>query len=92
MSASASADLNQQFTAVADRRSEWSQAWRRFRANRIAVAGLMVILLLALMAIFAPFISPYDPIDEIFRGMRGGSPTPAHPFGYDHLDEIFSAV
>ena len=85
MSASTSADLNQQFTAAADRRSEWSQAWRRFRANRIAVAGLIVILLLALMAILAPFISPYDPIDEVFRGMRGGSPTLAHPFGYDHL-------
>ena len=85
MSASEPTDLNVQFTAAADRRSEWSQAWRRFRANRIAVAGLIIILLLALMAIFAPFISPYDPIDEIFRGMRGGSPTPAHPFGYDHL-------
>jgi len=67
------------------RRSEWSQAWRRFRANRIAVGGLVVILLLALMAIFAPLLSPYDPIDEVFRGMRGGSPTLAHPFGYDHL-------
>jgi len=66
-------------------RSEWSQAWRRFCANRFALGGLVVILLLALMAIFAPFISPYDPIDEIFRGMRGGSPTLAHPFGYDHL-------
>ena len=85
MTAPESTALNQQLTATADRRSEWSQAWRRFRANRIAVGGLVVILLLALMAIFAPFISPYDPIDEIFRGMRGGSPTLAHPFGYDHL-------
>jgi peptide/nickel transport system permease protein len=85
MTAPESTALNQQLTAAADRRSEWSQAWRRFRANRIAVGGLVVILLLAVMAIFAPFISPYDPIDEIFRGMRGGSPTLAHPFGYDHL-------
>ncbi len=85
MTAPESTALNQQLTAAADRRSEWSQAWRRFRANRIAVGGLVVILLLALMAIFAPIISPYDPIDEIFRGMRGGSPTLAHPFGYDHL-------
>ncbi len=85
MTAPESTALNQQLAAPADRRSEWSQAWRRFRANRIAVGGLVVILLLALMAIFAPFISPYDPIDEIFRGMRGGSPTLDHPFGYDHL-------
>lgn len=85
MSVPASTNLNTQLTAAADRRSEWSQAWRRFRANRIAVGGLAVILLLALMAIFAPLLSPYDPIDEVFRGMRGGSPTLAHPFGYDHL-------
>ncbi|MDE0197936.1 MAG: ABC transporter permease [Caldilineaceae bacterium] len=85
MTTSAPVELNQQLTATSDHRSEWSQAWRRFCANRIALGGLVVILLLALMAIFAPFISPYDPIDEIFRGMRGGSPTLAHPFGYDHL-------
>ncbi len=85
MSASTTTEANAQLISETARRSEWSQAWRRFRANRIAVGGLVVILLLAVMAIFAPFISPYDPIDEIFRGMRGGSPTLAHPFGYDHL-------
>ena len=69
----------------ASKRSEWRQAWRRFRANRMAVGGLAAILLLTLLAVFAPVFAPYDPINEIFRGMRGGSPTPAHPFGYDHL-------
>ena len=85
MSNSTTSAANAQLISETAHRSEWSQAWRRFCANRIALGGLVVILLLALMAIFAPFISPYDPIDEIFRGMRGGSPTPAHPFGYDHL-------
>ncbi len=85
MTTSEPTELNQQLTDGFGHRSEWSQAWRRFRANRIAVGGLVVILLLATMAIFAPLLSPYDPIDEIFRGMRGGSPTLAHPFGYDHL-------
>jgi len=85
VSNSTTSAANAQLISETAHRSEWSQAWRRFCANRIALGGLVVILLLALMAIFAPFISPYDPIDEIFRGMRGGSPTPAHPFGYDHL-------
>ena len=85
MTATSATEPNLQLIADADRRSEWSQSWRRFRANRFAVGGLVVIILLALMAIFAPLLSPYDPITEIFRGMRGGSPTPAHPFGYDHL-------
>ncbi len=85
MSASTSSAVNSQLFSETARRSEWSQAWRRFCGNRIAVGGLVVIVLLVLMAIFAPLLSPYDPIDEIFRGMRGGSPTLAHPFGYDHL-------
>jgi len=85
VSNSTTSAANAQLISETAHRSEWSQAWRRFCANRIALGGLVVILLLALMAIFAPFISPYDPIDEIFRGMRGGSPTLAHPFGYDHL-------
>ena len=67
------------------RRPEWVQAWWRFSANSAAVAGLIIVILLILMAILAPVLSPYHPIDEIFRGMRGGSPTLEHPLGYDHL-------
>jgi peptide/nickel transport system permease protein len=67
------------------RRSEWVNAWWRFSANRVAVFGLIVILLLILIAVFAPVLAPYDPIDDIFRGMRGSSPSLAHPLGFDHL-------
>ena len=85
MSASATSAPNDQLISETARRSEWSQAWRRFRANRIAVGGLVVILLLTMLAIFAPVFSPYDPINDVFRGMRGVGPTADHPFGYDHL-------
>ena len=85
MSVSTTTEPNTQLISEPASRSEWSQAWRRFRANRIAVGGLVVIVLLMILAVFAPVFSPYNPIDEIFRGMRGGSPTLAHPFGYDHL-------
>ncbi len=85
MSASTTTAPNAQLISETARRSEWSQAWRRFRANRIAVGGLVVILLLTMLAIFAPVFSPYDPINDVFRGMRGVGPTADHPFGYDHL-------
>ncbi len=85
MTPTSAAGANAPLIAETARRSEWSQAWRRFRANRIAVGGLTVILLLVLLAVFAPLFSPYDPIQDVFRGMRGGSPTAAHPFGFDHL-------
>lgn len=35
-------------------------AWRRFRANRTAMAGVGVLALIALFAIVAPWISPHD--------------------------------
>ncbi len=85
MTPSTTDEANASLIAETARRSEWSQSWRRFRANRIAVGGLIVILLLVLLAVFAPLFSPYDPIEDVFRGMRGGSPTAAHPFGFDHL-------
>ncbi|KRQ87317.1 Glutathione transport system permease protein GsiD [Caloramator mitchellensis] len=35
--------------------------WRRFRKNKLAVLGLIVLIVLYLSAIFAPLIAPYDP-------------------------------
>lgn len=34
-------------------------AWREFRRNKIAVAGMAFIIVVALVAIFAPLITPY---------------------------------
>jgi peptide/nickel transport system permease protein len=65
-------------------RSEVSQAWRRFRANRLAIIGLIFITLLCLMAIFADYVAPYDPIN-IESGKRGVGPSLEHPLGYDHV-------
>lgn len=66
------------------RRSEWSQAWSRFRANRAAVFGLIFIILVCLMAIFANVLIPYDPTYS-YPGMRGGAPTWEYPMGFDHI-------
>lgn len=65
-------------------RSEVSQAWRRFRANRLAIIGLIFIILLCLVALFANFVAPYDPIN-IESGKRGVGPSLEHPLGYDHV-------
>ena len=74
-------------------RSELSQVWRRFSANRIALVGLVLVAFLVIIAIFAPLIAPYDPMTDIFRGMRGEGPTAGHPMGFDHLSrDLFSRV
>src|SRR5882724_8874515 len=36
-------------------------AWKRFYRNRLAVVGLVLIVVLALSAALAPWLAPYDP-------------------------------
>ena len=42
-------------------RGLWSDAWRRLKKNRAAVAGLVYIAFMALVAIFGPILAPHDP-------------------------------
>lgn len=65
-------------------RPEWLRAWGRFKANRIAVAGAIFIILLILTAVLANVLVPYDPI-EIVSGKRGVGPSLEHPLGWDHV-------
>ena len=75
--------------------------WRRFRADRVAVASAIFIILLILMAIFAPLVvkilglpGPYvqnpNALD-VFGSPTG--PSAAHPMGVDQLGrDIMSRV
>jgi len=38
---------------------QWRLAWRKFRRNRIALVGAVMLLLLYLGALFSGFIAPY---------------------------------
>ena len=78
-------DQKQQLSLVkeTERRSEWLQAWRRFRSNKLAVAGLIFIVLICLMAIFAPLLAPFDPTEIIAK--RGAPASAEHPLGFDDI-------
>src|SRR4051794_21120908 len=41
--------------------SLWRDAWRRLRRNKIAMLGLIVVVVLILIAIFAPWLARYEP-------------------------------
>jgi peptide/nickel transport system permease protein len=55
---------------------------RRFRENKLAVAGLIVIVLMYAIAIVAPLISRYDPNIQN-PGFRSKPPTAEHWLGTD---------
>jgi peptide/nickel transport system permease protein len=55
---------------------------RRFRKHRLAVVGLIFILVVALTAIFADFIAPYGYQEQDLSRYREG-PTAAHWLGTD---------
>ena len=48
-------------------RSLWRDAARRFSRNRLAMLGLIVLLLLVVMAVFASVLAPYDYAYANFR-------------------------
>jgi peptide/nickel transport system permease protein len=43
--------------------SPLARTWSEFRENRIAVAGLAVVVLIAALALLAPLIAPQNPLD-----------------------------
>ncbi len=62
----------------------WQDAWRRLRGNRLAMAGLVVIVLIALLAAFGPLFSPYSYSDQVLADANQ-PPSDAHWFGTDNL-------
>ena len=55
--------------------------WRRYRQNRAAVGGMIVLVLIALLAILGPFFYPVDPFDMV--GQPFSPPLREYPLGTD---------
>lgn len=63
----------------------WAQAWRQLRRNRMAMAGLVVVLVMAFAATFADQVAPFDPrISESWETSL--------PPGARHLDLVNEIV
>src|SRR2546427_8694695 len=64
----------------------------RYARNRLALAGLWVVLGIALVAIFAPWFAPASPIKPDFGNLLQPS-TATHPMGTDDLGrDVLSRV
>jgi peptide/nickel transport system permease protein len=72
------------FQEAPPKHSEWKRIIRVFFRRKIAVIGLVIILLMALMAIFAPLLAPYDPFEPDMPN-RLAPPSSAHWLGTDQV-------
>jgi oligopeptide transport system permease protein len=72
--------------------SLWSDAWRRLLANKAAVAGGIILILLIVLAIFAPWIAPHS---YSYQNLDLGAQPPSSDFllGTDTLGrDLFSRI
>jgi ABC-type dipeptide/oligopeptide/nickel transport system permease subunit len=75
--------------------SQWSIAWRRFKKNKAALAGLILIGAIVFMAIFSPIIARYPPNYLASFGEEGirVPPSTKYLFGTDYVGhDVFSQV
>jgi len=87
-----SSNLNLTTASNLKHRSLWDDGVRRFGHNKLAVAGLIVVVIFFLTAIFGPYFAPYDfraqDMDNQFQ-----PPSPDHWMGTDALGrDIFSRL
>lgn len=64
----------------------WLDSWLRFKRDRPAVLGLVVVLIIALAVVFAPWLYT-TPIDKIDFLASSAPPSWQHPFGTDSLGQ-----
>jgi peptide/nickel transport system permease protein len=79
--------------------SQWAVAWRRFKRNKAALAGLVMVGTLFLVAALSDFLAPYparpDPraLTPLYEGDSSKPPSWKYPFGtaavgYDIYSEV----
>jgi glutathione transport system permease protein len=74
-------------------RTPWSEFWRKFRQQRVALAAGAFVLVLVLLAVLAPYIVPYDAENYFDYDTLNSPPSPQHWFGVDPLGrDIFSRL
>jgi len=70
----------------------YAEFWYRFKKDRLAVAGSIIVISLFMVSFLAPFIAPYDPVAIDARHVLM-PPSLTHWFGTDDLGrDVFSRI
>ena len=74
-------------------RDQMKEIWRRYKKNKAAVAGLVLLIIIVAIALFADLIVPYSKCVEQVGADRLQWPSLAHFFGTDELGrDLFARV
>jgi peptide/nickel transport system permease protein len=74
-------------------REQFFEFWRRYKKNKSAVIGLIILIFLVGMAVFADLIIPYSKCVEQVVSERLQPPSMAHFFGTDEYGrDLFARV
>ncbi|MBM6875299.1 nickel transporter permease [Fusobacterium mortiferum] len=76
------------------KRSQWLEVWRRLKRNKMAVLGLVILIILVLLAVFANVIANYDNVViKQNLSQRLQAPSAAHWLGTDEFGrDIFARL
>ncbi|KHF39341.1 ABC transporter permease [Halalkalibacter okhensis] len=70
----------------------WQDAWYRLMKNKVAVLGLVLIVIMIIMAIIGPWLTPYDYREGVLSN-QNQAPSSTHWFGTDELGrDMFTRV
>ena len=74
-------------------RTPWSEFWRKFAKQKVALAAGVFVVLLIVVALAAPWIVPYDAENFFDYDKLNAPPSWQHWFGVDALGrDIFSRI
>jgi len=77
---------------VRARSSLFLDAWRRLLRDKLAIAGMILIVLFVIAAVFAPVIAPYSPIEQNLL-QRRQPPSSQYWMGLDEVGrDVFSRL
>lgn len=70
----------------------WADVWRRLKSNKLAMLGLLIIIVLVIMAIIGPYLNEYTYYEQNFKKMNL-EPNAEHWFGTDQAGrDIFTRI